>query len=145
MVDFFPYGSDERQYCSPGFNLPVGSLMRSMYGTYPEYHTSLDDRTFISFEAIQQTIDVYEQVAKTLELNRIYVNLSPWGEPQLGKRGLFNIGDIGYTTRDILWLLNLSDGSDTDLLDISRRSGVKLETLSLAAERCVEAGLLVPR
>ena len=148
-VDFFPNdGGDERQYCSPGFNLPVGSLTRTMYSQYPEYHTSLDNKDFISFESMCQTVDIYYQIMMTLELNRSFQNLMPFGEPQLGKRGLIStLGGRGRSgaeeTAAIRWLLNYSDG-EHDLLQISERSGVPMVLLSDVAQRCVDAGLLAP-
>jgi aminopeptidase-like protein len=147
IVDFFPdRGSDERQYCSPGFNLPVGSLMRSMYGEYPEYHTSLDNRDLVSFEAMCESIDVYAQILRTLDVNSTFVNLSPYGEPQLGRRGLYEtLGTkvVGATTSAIMWVLSYSDG-EHDLLDIADRSGQEIEVLAAAADACVEKGLLAP-
>ena len=142
--DFFPSGSDERQYCSPGFNLPVGSLMRSMYGTYPEYHTSLDNRDFVSFPAMQESVATYEAILKTLELSRSYRNLEPYGEPNLGRRGLYPPRGTTLPPEHlsaILWVLNYSDGAH-DLLDIAARSGLELPTLADAAQACLKAGLL---
>jgi aminopeptidase-like protein len=148
ILDFFPdRGSDERQYCSPGFNLPVGSLMRTMYGTYPEYHTSLDDRSFISFEAIHESIGVYESVMRALEVNLKFANVLPFGEPQLGRRGLYDtLGTkaSGPLKSAILWVLNFSDG-DHDLLEIADRSGHDVHLLANAAEACAAAGLVEAR
>jgi len=89
VIDFFPGGSDERQYCSPGFDLPVGSVTRSMYGRYPEYHTSLDDLSFISAEGLAQSLTIYLRMVQVLEISRPLVGLLPYGEPQLGKRSLY--------------------------------------------------------
>lgn len=145
VLDFFPdRGSDERQYCSPGFNLPVGSLMRTMYGQYPQYHTSLDNRDFISFEAMCETINLYYQIMLVLEMNITYRNLMPFGEPQLGRRGLMpTVASRGgpQETAAIRWLLNFSDG-ENDLLSISARSGLGMGLLHLAAQKCLEAHLL---
>jgi aminopeptidase-like protein len=145
VLDFFPdRGSDERQYCSPGFDLPVGSLMRAMYGAYPEYHTSLDDRAFISFEAMAETIDVYAEVLAVLDASVRYRNLAPHGEPQLGRRGLYpTLGtrEGGVRTSALMWLLNFSDGRH-DLLAIAERSGHEVSALHEAALRAVDAGLL---
>ena len=82
-------GSDERQYCSPGFDLPIGSLMRTMYTEYPEYHTSLDNKKFIDFSAMSESVDAYFDIVKLLELNCIWKNTVMYGEPQLGRRGFF--------------------------------------------------------
>ncbi len=142
--DFFPSGSDERQYCSPGFDLPVGSLMRSMYGIYPEYHTSLDNRDFVSFPAMQEAVGAYETVLQALEHNRTYRNLEPFGEPNLGRRGLYPERGTNLPPEHlsaILWVLNFSDGAH-DLLDIAARSKLSLATLAAAAQACLEAGLL---
>lgn len=145
VLEFAPMGSDERQYCSPGFNLPVGSLMRTMYGRYPEYHTSLDDRSFISFEALQRSVDVCEAMCDALEANRTYRNLSPYGEPRLGDRGLYPTqmvaGGNVSAGEALFWLLNLADG-EHDLLAIAERSGLPLAVLSEAAVQLVQAGLI---
>ncbi len=145
--DFFPTGSDERQYCSPGFNLPVGSIMRSAYGDYAEYHTSLDNRDFVSFDALVESIDAYFEVCRALDTNVVYRNLFPFGEPQLGRRGLYSrLGAHGSEPVPIdvgalRWLLNLADGTN-DLLAIAERSGYSPAALHEAAELAVEKGLL---
>lgn len=122
VIEFAVGGSDERQYCSPGFNLPVGSITRSMYQTYPEYHTSLDNKDFISFSAMERSIEVYFQIVQTLEWNECYVNTQPYCEPQLGKRGLYHqLGgqpDRKKSTRQLLHLLSFADG-ERDLIDIA--------------------------
>lgn len=146
--DFVPLGSDERQYASPGFDLPVGSLTRSMYGTYPEYHTSDDDRSLMAFDALQGSVDAAEAVCRALDLGgRRFRNLSPYGEPQLGRRGLYPDIAVGASNHGaeaaIFWVLNLSDG-DNDLLAIAERSAVPFDALVDAADRCVAAGLLEP-
>ena len=91
--DFFPYGYDERQYCSPGFNLPVGCLMRTPHGSFPEYHTSADNLDFVRPENLATSLDAYRQVIEVLEGNGSYLNLNPKCEPQLGRRGLY--GAVG--------------------------------------------------
>jgi aminopeptidase-like protein len=145
VVDFFPSGSDERQYCSPGFDLPVASVMRTMYGTYPEYHTSLDNRDFISFSAMAESVDAYERILRTLDANVSLVNTYPYGEPQLGRRGLYpSLGSSKETdarAEAMLWILNQSDG-EHDLLDIAARSGVPMELIVDAADDLIRAGLL---
>ena len=132
IIDFFPYGSDERQYCSPGFNLPVGSLMRTMYGRYKEYHTSGDNKDIISFEAMEHTVGKYLEVIELLEKNEYYVNLLPFCEPQLGKRDLYPTLGSQQTHNNfiesMMWILNLADG-ENDLIDISNRSGVAVKDL----------------
>ncbi len=144
LRDFAPMGSNERQYCSPGFNLPVGSLMRGVYGEYPEYHTSLDNKALISFEALQGSIDVYETMCRALDQNLTYRNLLPFGEPQLGKRSLYptlSTVDQNKYVGPMMWLLNLSDGRH-DLLTIAERSGVPIELLWQAARAAEEKGIL---
>src|SRR5207244_9412883 len=114
ILDFTPTGSDERQYCSPGFNLPVGSLMRTPYGHgFAEYHTSGDNLDFIQPAFLADSFKKYWSIFTILEHNTRYINLSPKGEPQLGKRGLYKM--IGSQKADnvdelaVLWVLNLSD------------------------------------
>jgi len=143
--DFSPYGYDERQFCSPGFNLPVGSLTRTPHAEYPEYHTSGDDLEFVSPEAMADTLDTCWAVCRTLERNRRYLNLSPHGEPQLGRRGLYGaIGgrsDTQARQMAMLWVLNLSDGQHT-LLDVAERSGLSLDLLDEVAGLLCDADLL---
>lgn len=139
-------GSDERQYCSPGFDLPVGSLMRSMYGTYPEYHTSDDDKS-PSFPALAQTVETYDAVARAIDANRTYATSVPYGEPQLGKRGLYpslsQSPHLGERVDAMLWLLNQADGRH-DLLAVAERSGCSVAALEEAARRLAEEGLVAP-
>ena len=148
IVDFFPYGYDERQYCSPGFNLPVGCLMRTPHGKYPEYHTSADNLEFVETESLEDSFMNYLRVIHVLENNRRYVNRSPKCEPQLGKRGLYSAvgGSADAATRQLamLWVLNGADGDHT-LLDIAERSGMKFENLQEAADLLVSHGLLDTR
>lgn len=143
-IDFFPTGSDERQYCSPGFNLPIGSLMRSMYGTYPEYHTSLDDKDFIDFSSLAETIEVYFKICQTLEWNQTFTSLNPQCEPQLGKRELYpTLGgqELDTLVAAMLWVLSFSDGK-TDLIRISEKSGIQLDLLYQAALKLMEHRLI---
>ena len=144
ISDYAPVGSDERQYCSPGFDLPVGVLSRTP-DRYPEYHTSLDNRDFVSFAALSESVDAYEAICRKIDRAVRYRSLSPYGEPQLGPRGLYhNIGRAGppdAMTQALLWLLNLSDG-DHDLEAISARSGIGLELIAEAAAAAQKAGLL---
>jgi aminopeptidase-like protein len=140
-----PWGGDERQFSSPGFNLPVGTLTRSAPGSFPEYHTSADDLDFISADALGRTFHAYAAVFDVLETNAAYLNLSPKGEPQLGRRGLYRaIGDGHGANVDelsLLWVLNLSDGQHT-LVDIAERSGLRYAEVRDAARRLVEHDLL---
>jgi len=143
--EFVPYGYDERQYGSPGFDLPVGSLSRTPYGEYDEYHTSADNLSFISHDNLQQSLDVFEKVVATLESNRYFRNLLPKGEPQLGRRGLYKkVGgetDQKESQMALLWVLNLSDGRNS-LLDIVEISGLDTAVIAQAAEELLSHGLL---
>ena len=145
VVHFSPYGYDERQYCSPGFDLPVGRLSRTPFATYPEYHTSADDLDLVSPAQLQDSLEVGREVAAVLEGNRRYRNLSPKGEPQLGKRGLYgSIGgrsDAEERQMAMLWVLNLSDG-DHSLLDVAERAGLPFALVADVAVALEEAGLL---
>jgi aminopeptidase-like protein len=145
VIDFSPYGYDERQYCSPGFDLPVGLLMRSQYGTFAEYHTSGDDLDFVRPAALAESLETFIQVVDVLERNATYVNTNPKCEPQLGRRGLYaSVG--GYASPKqfelaMLWVLNLSDGGN-DLLRIAERSGLAMGVVADAADALAKAGLL---
>jgi aminopeptidase-like protein len=145
IADFFPSGSDERQYCSPGFNLPVGSLVRTMYGKYPEYHTSGDNKEFISFEAMEKTVNKYLEIIEIIEKNDKYVNTMPFCEPQLGKRGLYpTLGsqkEMQSVVMAMMWILNLADG-ESDLIDISNRSKISLKELIPVVDMLIKNGLL---
>jgi aminopeptidase-like protein len=145
IVDFSPYGYDERQYCSPGFNLGVGCLTRTPYGAYPEYHTSGDNPDFVKPDALVDTLETVWEIFGVLERNRCYINLSPYGEPQLGSRGLYeSLGgrsDTKQTQLAMLWVLNLSDG-DHSLVQIADRAGLPFHVISLAADALRDAGLL---
>jgi aminopeptidase-like protein len=144
--EFTPYGYDERQFCSPGFDLPVGSLTRTPHGAYPEYHTSADDLNFVRPEYLADSLSIYLDVIEVLEGNLVYQNLHPKCEPQLGKRGLYRaLGghpDAGKGEMALLWVLNLSDGKHS-LLDIGERSGLAFRELRHAAELLLEHGLLM--
>jgi aminopeptidase-like protein len=139
VLDFDPYGYDERQFCSPGFNLPVGRLSRTPYGTYPEYHTSADNLDFISPDSLEDSHHKLSAIIDVLEGNHVYVSMNPKCEPQLGKRGLYS--SLGDVERAMLWVLNLSDG-DHDLLEIAERSGLGFADVEQAAARLVAARLL---
>jgi aminopeptidase-like protein len=142
---FSPYGYDERQFCSPGFNLPVGCLMRSVWGEFPEYHTSADDLTFVQPRALAETLKICAETMDLLEHDRVYRNTSPFCEPALGRRGLYaptEGGGIGTTNLARLWVLSLSDGSHS-LLDIVERSGMRFADIRDAAAELANHGLLV--
>ena len=139
ILPFSPYGYDERQYNSPGIRLPVGCLMRTPHGSYPEYHTSADNLSFLQADALEKSSEMLIQIIQNLSANRIYQNTSPFCEPQLGKRGLYTSDSEENLT--FLWLLNQSDGSRS-LLDIATRSGITFSRIVAAATRLLDAGLL---
>lgn len=145
IIDFAPYGYDERQYCSPGFNLAVGNLTRSRFGTFPEYHTSADNLSFIQPQYLQDSLEVYKEVVEVLEDNDLFENLNPKCEPQLGRRGLYDAIGGGSESKArqmaMLWVLNLSDGSHS-LLDIAERAGLPFRLVLQACRALQEAGLL---
>ncbi|MEV4015480.1 DUF4910 domain-containing protein [Nonomuraea angiospora] len=145
VLDFSPYGYDERQYCSPGFNLAVGSLTRTPYGGYPEYHTSADNPDFVRPEAMEDTLETLWTAVRVLEGNRRYQNLSPYGEPQLGARGLYgSLGgrsDTKQAQMAMLWVLSLSDGLNS-LLGIAERSNLPFQAIADAAHALQNAGLV---
>ncbi|MFY4729204.1 DUF4910 domain-containing protein [Nitrospira sp. BLG_2] len=145
VIDFFPYGYDERQYCSPGFDLPVGCFMRIPHGEYPEYHTSADDMDFVKPDALARSYSHCLAVFDLLEQDRTYVNKNPKCEPQLGRRGLYRAiaGQQERQNRELvlLWVLNLSDGRHS-LLDIAERADVSFEEVQRAAEALVACDLL---
>jgi aminopeptidase-like protein len=144
LRDFEPLGYDERQYCSPGINLPVGCFMRTPPGQYPEYHTSADNLDFIRPEYLADSLAKCSAMLDIVEHNRAYRNRSPKGEPQLGRRGLYrSMGgtDNQQHERAMLWVLNFSDGHHT-LLDIAERSGLPFAAVHAAAETLCQAELL---
>lgn len=145
IQEFSPYGYDERQYCSPGFNLPVGCFMRSPHGTYPEYHTSADNLDLVKPEYLADSLTKFLAVLNIIENNNKYINQNPKCEPQLGKRGLY--GAIGGQTdtkkRELamLWVLNMSDGENS-LLDIAEKSGLEFDLIKETADTLEEFNLL---
>ncbi|MEO5712901.1 MAG: DUF4910 domain-containing protein [Luteolibacter sp.] len=148
ILNFSPFGYDERQFCSPAYNLPVGCLMRTPHGEYPEYHTSLDNTDFIKLESLQDTLRICLRCFELLENNRFYLNLFPKGEPQLGKRGLYQA--MGQQSKDrqslqlaMLWVLNYSDGSH-DLLDISLKSTLPFDIVTAAAKLLEDCKVIRP-
>ncbi len=147
VIDYYPYGYDERQFCSPGFDLPVGRLGRSVHGTYPEYHTSADDLDFVDDEALGHTASLLVAAVEAIDGEPRFVNLAPHGEPQLGRRGLYgSVGGAINSKSDemaVLWLLAYSDG-DHSLDDIAAMSGLDRDGLGAAARSLVEADLLRP-
>ena len=134
VTDWHPTGGDERQFCSPGFNLPVGTLSRTPHGLFPQYHSSADDLTLVTAESLASSFRCALAIIDLIETNGRYRNRAPYGEPQLGRRGLYqSVPDGTNPETAFLWVLNLSDG-DHDLLSIAERSGLPFETVSAAAE-----------
>jgi aminopeptidase-like protein len=145
ILEFSPYGYDERQYCSPGFNLPIGCLMRSVWGSFPEYHTSADNLDFIQPLQLAESLRICVSIVDVIERNRRYRNLNPYCEPQLGRRDLYSSAGGGHTIGEEinarLWVLNLSDGEHS-LLDIAERSGMPFSLISDAADVLCRNSLL---
>jgi aminopeptidase-like protein len=147
LRSFVPWGGDERQFCSPGFDLPVGVLTRTPPGEFPEYHTSADDLACVSAAKLADSFQKYVAVIEVLETNATYVNRSPKGEPQLGRRSLYRTvsggpaADSTIDERALLWVLNLSDGSRS-LLDIAERARLPFPRIRGAASALLRHGLL---
>jgi aminopeptidase-like protein len=145
IVDFSPYGYDERNFCSPAFNLPVGSLTRSTFSQYPQYHSSADNFDLVNEENLSGSFEMYLRVIGAIENNRTYLNLCPKGEVQLGKRGLY--GKMGglqnrpSSELPLLWVLNLSDGNHS-LLDICERTALSFDQINYAADILIKNDLL---
>jgi aminopeptidase-like protein len=147
-VEFSPFGYDERQFCSPGFNLPVGCLMRTPHGCFPEYHTSADDLSFVRPENLAESLLRCRDIMRLMDSDRTLINLNPKCEPQLGKRGLY--GSVGGAANSrsrelaLLWVLNLSDGEHS-LLDIAERSGLAFPVIDSSARELERHGLLAEK
>jgi aminopeptidase-like protein len=147
ILEFSPYGYDERQYCSPGFNLPVGLFQRSKFGSIPEYHTSGDNLAFIGPDHLSSSYRLIADAINVIENNAVYRNMMPKCEPQLGRRGLY--GDIGGDEASVaanmamLWILNLSDATHS-LLDIAERANLPFAVVQRTAQMLTERGLLEP-
>lgn len=145
ILDFFPYGYDERQYCSPGFNLPVGLLQRSRFGEIPQYHTSADNLDFIRGDHLARSYCMIAEILDVIENDTVYRNTIPKCEPQLGKRGLYAaVGgnkDTAAMNMAMLWVLNLSDGMHS-LLDIAERADMPFAVILNTARKLRQYGLL---
>jgi aminopeptidase-like protein len=145
ILEFSPYGYDERQYCSPGFNLPVGSLTRTTHGLFPENHTSADNLEFIDVDSLVDSYSKYMAIIDITENNKKYINTNPKGEPQLGKRGLYSMfggkRESNLYELALLWVLNLSDGNYS-LLHIANRSELPFSYIKEAASKLLDKGLL---
>lgn len=145
ITRYIPYGYDERQYCSPGFDLPVGCLMRTPNGEYPEYHSSADNLSLLRPESLTHSFSVLQRIVAVIEGDAFYASRNPKGEPQLGRRGLYgSMGGqraAGYDQMALLWVLNLADGRHS-LLDMAERAGVPFATIRAAADALLAADLL---
>jgi aminopeptidase-like protein len=145
VLDFDPWGGDERQFCAPGFDLPLGCLMRTPHGEFAGYHTSADSLDRIEASSLAGAVRTGLDVVEVLESDRVCTNLSPYGEPQLGRRGLFRSSGGAVATPDderaLLWVLNQCDGGPT-LVDVAARSGLAYATIRRAADRLEAVGLL---
>ena len=144
VYPFLERGGDERQYCAPGADLPVVNIMRSKYGVFPEYHTSLDDINFISPQGLYGTYEVLVKCIEEIEVNVTY-QATCIGEPQLGRRGLFPTlsakGSPSSSQLDMNNFLAYADGT-RDLISISEVIGVPVSVLVPMAKTLVDAGLL---
>lgn len=147
ILEFSPYGYDERQYCSPGFDLAVGRLSRTLHGTFPEYHTSADNLEFVSAGALRESFSTCLSILSILERDITCLNKHPKCEPQLGDRGLYRAmggaTDSKASEMAMLWVLNLSDGNHS-LLQIADRAQLPFEAVSHAADTLKQHGLLEP-
>jgi aminopeptidase-like protein len=144
ILDFFPYGYDERQYCSPGFNLPVGLFQRSRFGKIPQYHTSADNLDFIRSSHLARSFRLIVDALDVIENDAVYRNVMPKCEPQLGKYGLYGaVGGKDATAANMamLWILNLSDGRHS-LLDIAERADLPFTVVRSTAQQLQQHGLL---
>lgn len=145
ILDFWPYGYDERQYCSPAFNLPVGLMLRSKFGEFTEYHTSGDNMDFIKPEYLEKSYKHTLEIIDIIENDYKVTNLAPTCEPNLGKRGLY--GAIGGDKKaydanlPVFWVLNQGDGTRS-LLDITQRAKLPYEHIHAAARVLSENDLL---
>ncbi|WP_372657338.1 DUF4910 domain-containing protein [Hydrogenophaga sp.] len=147
VLDFSPWGYDERQFCSPGINLPMGRFTRSPNGAYPEYHSSADNLGLVRPEHLQDSLHTVLDILHVMESDTRYQNLFPKGEPQLGRRGLYQMmggfTNIGELQHALLWVLNYSDGEHS-LLDIAEKSHMPYRLLQQAAGLSADAQLLAP-
>jgi aminopeptidase-like protein len=147
IQDFSPYGYDERQYCSPAFNLPVGLFQRSKFGSIPQYHTSSDNLDFIKPQYLGQSYRLITLVLEVVENDAVFLNTLPKCEPQLGKRGLYDaIGghkDVGDRRMAMLWVLNLSDGAHS-LLDIAEKADLPFSLIRISADLLCAHNILAP-
>jgi aminopeptidase-like protein len=145
IVDFSPYGYDERQYCSPGFNLPVGLFQRSMFGAFYQYHNSSDNLDFISADHLTESYRLIATTLEVIENDATYRNMMSKCEPQLGRRGLYDSSETAEAKSNnlgLLWMLNMSDGEHS-VFDIAQRANIPFAILNDAAQILEKSGLLV--
>jgi len=151
VIDFFPDGSDERQYCSPGFNFPIGLIMRTMYGKYKEYHTSLDNKELISFKIMKESVNIYWEVIKTIEENTIYKNRIQYGTPQFSKSKVplypntmvsNKYNEHGVELNKMLAMINYCDG-ENDLLQVADDKDYKMLEMIKTRDNLIKAGYLI--
>jgi aminopeptidase-like protein len=147
VEDFVPWGGDERQFCSPGFDLPVGTLMRSAHGVFPEYHSSADNFDVVTADSLADSLEALLEIVGVLERNATYRGLVPYGEPQLGRRGLYGPISAGVPREDeafyraVLWVLNLADEQHS-LLDVADRADLPFAEVARAADALLDARLI---
>jgi aminopeptidase-like protein len=145
ITSFVPYGYDERQYCSPGFDLPVGCLMRTPNGEYPEYHSAADNLSLLRPESLSHSLAVLRRIVAVIEGDALYRSSNPKGEPQLGRRGLYAAvgGQRAASSHQLalLWVLNLADGHHS-LLEMAERAGLPFPAIRAAADALIAAELL---
>lgn len=147
IIEFSPYGYDERQFGSPGIDLPVGRLTRSENGGYPEYHSSADNLDLVTEDRLAESVEVVMEILQILDKNRYFVNQEPFCEPQLGQRGLYRkTGGSEIPDREsaMLWLLNQCDGRHS-LLDVAERADIAFDILAATAAELLDARLLADR
>lgn len=137
--DFTPMGSDDRQFCSIGVNIPMVTLNRTPPKLFPEYHTSKDTLDIIDVEGLNFTFDIYKKIISIIENNKTYINKCIMCEPNLGSRGLYT--DSSDKNVILKWVLSMSDGSNS-LLDISIRSRLNFEKIKDASDRLEDKDLL---
>jgi len=140
---FLDRGSDERQYCSPGVDLPLVTLSRSKYGTYPEYHTSLDNLDIVTATGLRGGYELIKDCINVIENNRTY-RVICFGEPQLGKRGLYpnlSTKNSNVSVKTMMDFIAYADGTN-DMIDISNIIRKLVMEIVPIAERLLEAGLV---
>ncbi len=145
IIEFYPYGYDERQFCSPGINLPMGRLTRTPHNEFPEYHNSGDNLEFVRPDKLAESYELVHTIIDAIEGNKTFINLNPKGEPQFGKRMVYESMAEKSKNRELqmamLWVLNMSDGINS-LLDISERAGIKFSLIQKASNALLKVNLL---